>query len=514
MKRLFGLLAAAALLSACARGRPRVLPPGEFSPQSSSRMPAATAVISADFSKLGSPISRDLYGASMATWSNDSAPGIAQNFHRFHLNLVRWPGGSESDAYHWNGSNAQNAGPNAGGLCGNNGYIATGSTFDEFVQKIAIPAKLDIALTANYGSNPACNGGGDPHEAAAWVAYAKSKGYAVKYMTVGNEGYGPWEYDLHTKPHDGPTYAAAVKTGYYPLIKAADSRVKVGVVVVADAIDYPGWDDAVLAGAKFDFVEYHYYAQAPGNESDAYLLNRAPQNFDKSLAALRAGMRKYGAGNVPIYVGELNSVYSNPGKQSVSITNGLFAAMALMTMAKQNVQMATWWLAYGDCDTGNNNSSSLYGWQDFGAYTLFSDGLPEPYTDCANIPEHIPANTPFPPARAYAVVTHFAPPGARLAAVSVPSGLSLVRAYAVKTANGYAYLLLNLSQTASANVTIAATNAGKSSFTATTLRYDKAIYDASKNGKWLPPVSKKLGTVTLPYALMLPPYSMTAIELH
>lgn len=38
------------------------------------------------------------------------------------------------------------------------------------------------------------------------------------------------------------------------------------------------------------------------------------------------------ASTVPIYVGELNSVYANPGKQTVSITNGLFASTSLGTV--------------------------------------------------------------------------------------------------------------------------------------------------------------------------------------
>ncbi len=85
-------------------------------------------------------------------------------------------------------------------------------------------SEVDMAITLNYGSNRACDGGGEPSEAGAWVAHAKQRGYRVTYWTVGNEVYGSWEYDLHAHPHDPHTYAQAVRDGYYPAVKAGRSR--------------------------------------------------------------------------------------------------------------------------------------------------------------------------------------------------------------------------------------------------------------------------------------------------
>ena len=67
------------------------------------------------------------------------------------------------------------------------------------------------------------------------------------------------EYDLHNPPHDPTTYANAVATGFYQQIKAKDSKAQVGVVVDGSS----AWDQIVLTRAKYDFVEYHFYAQAP-----------------------------------------------------------------------------------------------------------------------------------------------------------------------------------------------------------------------------------------------------------
>ena len=511
-KRVIVAALFAACLAACAGGGYRsssggMLPAAGAYSQSTFAAPTVAPSgqqIVADFSKLGPAVSPDVYGASQVTWTTITNSGTASILSGAGLKLIRWPGGSESDVYHWE---------NGGTLCFNSGYIASGSTFDNFMQDDVIPANLDVAVTLDYGTNSACNAGGDPAEAAAWVAYAKSKGYRVSYWTVGNEVYGSWEEDLHTPAHDPGTYANAVATGYYPQIKAADSTAKVGVVVAGSYS--PSWDQTVLQKAKYDFVELHYYAQAPGSESDSWLLDSGPQDFAANLSNLRSEMTANGAGSVPIYVGELNSVYSNPGKQTVSITEGLWAGMVLAEAMKQGVHAMTWWTAFGGCDTGNNDSSSLYGWQDFGTYTLFSDGIPTPY-ECPGISESIPFGTPFPAARAYKLTSSFAPPGSKLSLdTTVPSTQPLVRAYAARNGTGYALMLFNLSQTASTNVTVALSGASKSTFTVTSLRYGRAQYDKSKNnGPWVGPVTQSTGTVTFPYALALPPYSMTVLRLR
>ena len=131
------------------------------------------------------------------------------------IKFVRFPGGSESDAYHWE---------DGGSICHGNGLHRARRDVRHLMSHAARPLDLDIAITLDYGSNPACKGGGDPSEAAAWVAYAKKRGYHVPYWTVGNEIYGSWEYDLHAEPHDPNTYSDAVRTGFYPAVKNADAE--------------------------------------------------------------------------------------------------------------------------------------------------------------------------------------------------------------------------------------------------------------------------------------------------
>src|SRR5271163_1870590 len=170
--------------------------------------------VTVDLASSGPAVTDKLLGMNMAVWYDlvSNKTGIVDAFQAAGITQVRWPGGSDSDLYHW-ATNSECDG----------GYSDVNDTFSNFVNDMAVPANLDVALTADYGSNAACNGGGEPSEAAAWATAALADGITVSHMTVGNEEYGSWEYDLHSTPHDPSIYASAVvgATGYYQSIKTA-----------------------------------------------------------------------------------------------------------------------------------------------------------------------------------------------------------------------------------------------------------------------------------------------------
>jgi hypothetical protein len=458
--------------------------------------------IELDARSSGPIVSRDAYGASVVTWYDFRQSFVNPSLHKSGIKLVRFPGGSESDAYHWE---------HGGSICDGMGYITPGATFDNLMTHAARPIDLDIAVTLNYGSNRACDGGGEPSEARAWVAEAKSHGYRVNYWTVGNEVYGSWEYDLHLHPHDPVTYANAVRTGYYPAVKRADAQVKLGVVV--DLPSDTAWNDVVLRRARpFDFVELHYYPEY-NVDSDKQLLGPAIENFQKDLAGLRSEMTAAGiAESVPIYLGEFNNDAGKEGKQSVSIVNGLFLGQMLGTVLRAGVPMATWWLAYGSCDEDGDFSKKLYGWQHFGSEALFSDGLPNAYEGCANTPK-ILGGTAFPAARVMALFAAKVPAGSNVRSVSVPPSLSpAVRAYGFSETDGYAFVLFN-NRLKPIAVAVRLRNSGKTSFAATLSVYGAAEYDQSKHNRWTGPVTKSLGRVGTSVPLTLPPYSISILSL-
>jgi hypothetical protein len=448
---------------------------------------------------------------NMAIWydlvSNKTA--IVDAFQAAGLTQVRWPGGSDSDLYHW----ATNT------LC-DGGYADPNDTFSNFVNDMAAPTNLDVALTANYGSNSTCNGGGEPSEAAAWVTAALADGITPSHMTVGNEEYGSWEYDLHSTPNDPTIYAAAVvgSSGYYQLIKTASPNTLVGVVVDADNAT-GGWDNTVLSNAKgsYDFVEYHYYPETPGQESDTFIVQQAAQELTTNINTIRSELTKWGTPDTPIYVGEIGGAYTNPGKQSWSITQGLYAGQVLGEMMNAGVSRLTWWIGFGNCNGANgNDSTSLYGWQDFGAYNVFSDGSED--TTC---PGAGPIGTMSPTARAFQLFSQMGVNGQTVLTATVTGDTTDVRAYAATNPNGTALLLFNDNDTASQSVTV--TLSGKSSSSSVNVTtYDKAIYELSGSptgtppdpagtSTWAAPMTTNMGPQTLPLSLTLTPWSMNVV---
>jgi len=473
---------------------------------------ATVSSVTVDQGSSGPAVTNKLLGMNMAVWYDlvTNQTGIVDALQAAGITQVRWPGGSDSDLYHWESNS----------LC-DGGYADPEDTFLNFVSDMAVPAKLDVALTANYGSDPTCTTGGEPSEAAAWVAAALQDGITPSHMTVGNEEYGSWEYDLHSTPNDPTIYAAAVvgSTGYYQLIKAASPNTLVGVVVDAGS-PTTDWDSTVLANAmgSYDFVEYHYYPEAPGQESDTFIVQQAAQQLTTNINTLKSELAEWGTPNTPIYVGEIGGAYTNPGKQSWSITQGLYAGQVLGEMMNDGVSRLTWWIGFGNCNgTSGNDTTSVYGWQDFGAYNVFSDGATEDPT----CPGAGPIGTMSPTAVAFQLFSQMDVNGQTVLTATVAGDTNDVRAYAATNPNGTALFLFNDNETLAQPVTVTLSGQTTSS-KVTVTTYDKAIYDLSGSptgtppdpvgtSTWAPPTTTNMGTQTLPLALTLTPWSMNMV---
>ena len=473
------------------------------------------STVTVNLSSAGPAVTDQLIGMNMASWydvtSTTDEPAIQQGFATAGIKAMRWPGGSWADIYNWETNTA----------CGT--YANSNDDFTDVVNKLVIPTGVDLALTADYGTGKNCTGPGAPTEAAAWVTAALNLGVTVSHMTVGNEEYGSWEADNHTLKNNASTYAAAVtgSSGYYDLIKAASPSTLVGVDVDEDN-STGGWDKTVLSNAKgyYDFVEYHYYPETPGAESDTFIVHQAAQELTTNINTIKSELTKWGTPGTPIYVGEIGGPYSNPGKQSWSITQGLYAGQVLGEMMNDGVSRLTWWIGFGNCNgTAGNDSSSLYGWQDFGAYNVFSDGSSDPTCPGAG-----PAGTLSPTARAFQLFSQVAVNGESVLTASVSGDTTDVRAYAATNSGGTALVLFNLNETTSEPITITLTGQSAAT-TITETTYDKAIYDLSGSptgtfpdpagtSTWAPPTTTSLGAQTLPLTLTLSPWSMNVIIIH
>jgi hypothetical protein len=446
-------------------------------------------------------------GMNLHVTQDASRPGTVEMLRRSKARIVRWPGGSESDHYQWRTHKL-----------GFTWYPHPNSTFNNFMQKLVLPAQVDVAITLNYGSNAKGNDGGDPNEAAAWVAYAKSKGYRIAYWTIGNEVFGSWETDMNKKPHDAGTYAGKVAKAFYPKIKAADPKAKVGIVVNQypyDVNNPSGWTPTVLRQAQYDFVEIHYYPQTPDKTNDEFLLNGAIAEFRQHVTGVQRAM---GNRRVPIILGEFNNVAGQPNRQTLSIVNALFHGLMYAEGAKLGLAATFPWETVEDYCTyapqtglkpNGNFSDTLYGWQTFGTYSMFSLGANSQH--CKQGVASIPYGTAFPSAHAASLFGEFTAPNERLLQTNVAQQYSKIRAYAASHGRGYRVLLFNLDRDASVNLPLTLSQKGQ--WTAQQTTYGKAEYDQSRNNRWALPTRKTLGRISSGTKVTLPPWSMSVISL-
>jgi alpha-L-arabinofuranosidase len=443
------------------------------------------------------------FAVNAAVWDADFDTSNTINLlSAMGAQAMRFPGGSLSDDYHW-ATNTTDS---------NTWTWAT--SFDSFAQ-VATTVGTQAFITADYGS-------GTPAEAAAWVQESNvTKHYGFKYWEIGNECYGSWETDTNTRPHDPYTYAQRFQQ-YYTQMRAVDPTIKIGAVAVtgedsfANYTDHPvvnpvtgqthnGWTPVMLAtmkslGVTPDFLIHHRYPQAPGAESDSGLLN-SNGTWSSDAADLRAQLNDYlgtAAGGVEIDCTENNSVYSNPGKQTTSLVNGLFLADSICAAMKTEFNSVVWWDMRNGQDTANNNSSSLYGWRQYGDYGIVDSVDPAGPADA------------YPSYYIEKLLQHLARGGDKL--VSSTSDYPLLSVCAAERTNGtLTMLVVNKSATnaLSANITISGATPGS---TGTLYSYGIPQDNAAQTGVGSADVaSSAIAGVSSNFTYSFPAYSANVI---
>jgi hypothetical protein len=445
-------------------------------------------------------------GMNLHVINDAMRPGMIEMLKQTKARIVRWPGGSQSDQYQWRSH--QLTPP---------WYAHPNSTFDRFMRHLAQPAQVEVAITLNYGSNASGKGGGDPKEAAAWVAEAKANGYRVPYWTVGNEVFGSWSTDLNEKPHDAMTYANKVAKAFYPRIKAVNPQAQVGVVVNQyDSTNPNGWTQTVLKHARYDFVEVHHYPQPPNGASDEFLLTKAVPLFRQQMVDLKKAM---GDRPVPILLGEFNNVANTPNRQTISITNALYHGLMYAEGAELGLAgVFPWEVIEEYCthppQTGlspGDFNPKLYGWQNFSTYSLLSMGLPNSRPTCSRGVPALPFGTAFPTAHAATLFGEFAAPRERLLQTTIAAAFPNLRAYTATRGKGYRVLLFNLDAKNAAKFPLQVKGA-VGPWNVEQVTYGKAEYDYSQYGNWVGP-TRSVGKFKSGFQFNLPPWSMNVISL-
>jgi hypothetical protein len=430
-----------------------------------------------------------VFGVNSVIWDGQAASAQTINLlQQAGVRTVRVPGGSLSDVYHWRTNRSyENTWT---WMTGFNGFaqLISGLDAEAFVTvnygtgtpeeaaawvAYANSGPVRIAVYSPIGTDAK---GYDWRTPETWIGLrvagplatddgmnflriSRETPLGIKYWEIGNECYGNWETDEQAVPHDPYTYAVRAKE-YIAKMKAVDSSIKVGVVVTTGETSYAnntshpatnprtgqvrnGWTPVMLTtlkslGVTPDFAIYHRYEQGPGQESDAGLLQSA-KTWATDAADLRQQLNDYlgaaGAG-VELVVTENNSVYTDPGKQSTSLVNGLFLADSVGNLLQTEFNAFMWWGVRNGPPTNNgviigNMSPMLYGWRTYGDYGMLSSpatGGSSSYYEA------------YPTYYMLKLLSYFARGGDTV--VKATSNNNLLAIYAVKRSNGTLCLLV------------------------------------------------------------------------
>ncbi len=458
--------------------------------------PASPVVIAVEPGQDAVAVPAMATGINTAVWDNhllDAA--VPALLRRAGVGLVRYPGGSTADVYHWRTNTI---------TPGKDGYANPANTFDTLMSDVATPSGARALITVNYGSNATGTGGGDPGEAAAWVYYANRVHHdAVPFWEIGNELYGngyygrPWETDLHAD--HSPTAYATNALAYIKVMKAVDPTIKVGLDLVVpgdwpDGLGPQPWNATVLriACRAADFVSLHWYAEQSGSPGDSSLLNRSA-TVPSIMAQVRTLLNQYcgaHAAHITIMLTETNSAGPDVGKQTVSPINGLFLMQDYLSWLQAGATTVAWWDLHNGPQVGSNTAGG--GNRPYGDLGLLSSGTGgEPA-----------ANTPFPAFTALTVLAQAFSQGAAI--VRCSATITDVTAFALQQSdNQLGLILVNTSSAQKYTVTPSVAGVG-SIVTATATGFSVA--------------TPRLTTRRLPIkdgkvSYSMPPYSALVLEL-
>jgi hypothetical protein len=149
---------------------------------------------------------------------------------------------------------------------------------------------------------------------------------------------------------------------------------------------------------------------------------------------------------------ENNSVFSNPGKQTTSLVNGLFMADSLANIMKTEFNGFFWWNLRNGQEPANNNNASLYGWRKYGDYGIVTAKTPAGPADR------------YPTFYVYKLLKHYARGGEGV--LTAASDYKGVAVYAVRDPRTHTVNLLVINkhptQTLSLTFSVGGINLGKS----------------------------------------------------
>ncbi|MCK9206061.1 MAG: T9SS type A sorting domain-containing protein [Salinivirgaceae bacterium] len=351
--------------------------------------PTVTVTVSSD--TLGK-ISKYVFGNALAVWmgNNTGSTTFVKNVQALNPSLIRFPGGSWSNIFFWDGVPADVPDSVYNGITGKKElfYAISGkndwptTTYNYY--KLRQQTGSQGLITINYGyaryglSNKPVEQAA--HLAAQWVRYDKGR---TKFWEIGNENAGPWEAgwmidtsineDGQPKIITGQLYGQHFKV-FADSMRAAAVEVGAIIYIGAQILHYDGttswnsvdkaWNAGVFneVGDAVDFyVMHNYFGTGPTVDK---LLPAATTEPMKNINFIQQDIVNKQAFSKPVALTEYNMDNNKAGAtMGHSYINGMQATILFNELIKNNFGLgARWLLASGDDGMfyQGNNSSLLW----------------------------------------------------------------------------------------------------------------------------------------------------------
>lgn len=350
--------------------------------------PAVSSIVATvDLSKVITKVSKYIFGNNTNPYMGQyvTEPVLMNSLNALSPNILRFPGGSLSDIYFWNGitpqapaklQNFQGVESDAGYWYGNRTDSWTFS-LDNYYKVLQQTNSTGI-ITVNYGyarygtsANPVQTAA---HLAADWVRYDKGR---TKYWEIGNENFGNWEagHRINTTTNkdgqpqmlSGALYGQHFKIYADSMRKAAaevgNANIKIGIVLT-DADERTNtstitqnWNNGTLqqAGNSPDFYVVHNYYTPYNQNSTPEVILATPATVTTSMMNwVKSSATTANVALKPVALDEWN-IFSTGSKQMVSNVAGLHAVMVLGETLKNQFSMASRWDLANAWENGNDH---------------------------------------------------------------------------------------------------------------------------------------------------------------
>jgi alpha-N-arabinofuranosidase len=286
--------------------------------------------LSIDPSNVLGAVPQTMFGTNAAFWDGNiqANANVVAEVRASGVMVIRFPGGSSSDSYHWRDYEPGTPG---------NAWSMNTTEFISFTHAV----NAQPMITVNFS--------GTLQEAADWVRFTNvTHTWGVRLWEIGNEIYGDWE---NSWTHDGALYcngdgAHPGFNAFYDAMKAVDPSILIGAVGALNATEYDSWGLKVLqnCGSRMDFYVIHRYPVGPGNRDYVGLLADPQVAWPAITQDIQTMMSaSVPTRSIPIALTEYNSYWTEPEPLAVEVVNLLYLADTLGQAISQRFTFANHW---------------------------------------------------------------------------------------------------------------------------------------------------------------------------